>query len=306
MKKPISLALLLFTAFLAWGSLAGAENTSDETLRVSATDTTSGKLDAKLVGGAGINVDNLVPTGDQKLTISAKDKLVNQGDLLTNDGGDDKTLAVGTNGQVLVVDLTTANGIKWDDGTDFSAPGPIGDTTASTGDFTTLNATDYEWKGLRQIVFVLEVKNDGGTIKHRVQNLRKTSGSPGTDGFTSGISGLSGTFGNTPTLSSSVDFVNGVGIRPAVPTNLMFDFDVTQDAGSTGAFLIPILIQDTTGNNLAVLTGASSESINGGASKFRLSLALADSVSGATVNWNTSNIPSGKYLKIIVMGYVNV
>ncbi|MBT3924030.1 MAG: hypothetical protein HOF21_15795 [Nitrospina sp.] len=306
MKKPISLALLLCTVFLTWGAMSFAGNTADETLRVSATDTTSGKLDDKLVGGTGINVDNLVQTGNQKLTISAKDKLTTKGDLLTHDGSDDKTLAVGTDGQVLVVDSASANGIKWDDGTDLSAPGPIGDTTASTGDFTTLNATDYEWKGLRQIVFVLEVKNDGGTIKHRIQNLRKTSGSPGVDGFTSGISGLSGTFGNTPTLSSSVDFVNGVGIRPAIPTNLMFDFDVSQSSSSTGAFLTPILIQDTTTNNLAVLTDASNESINGGASKFRLNLLLANSTSGAAVNWSTSNIPTGTFVKIIVMGYITV
>ncbi len=43
-KKLILSALLLFTVLLAWGSWVGAENTSDETVRISATDTTSGNL----------------------------------------------------------------------------------------------------------------------------------------------------------------------------------------------------------------------------------------------------------------------
>ena len=54
MKKSILLALLLCTLFLAWGSIAGAGNTSDETVRISPTDTTSGKLQDKLAEGSGI------------------------------------------------------------------------------------------------------------------------------------------------------------------------------------------------------------------------------------------------------------
>jgi hypothetical protein len=303
MKKPKILSLLILTLFLAWASFAVAENTADETVRASASDTTSGNLDSKLVAGTGINVSNFIPTGDQKLTISAKDKLTSKGDLLTHDASDDKTLVVGTDGQVLVVDSAASNGIKWADQTDLSAPGPIGDTTPSTGEFSTLGADEFDYRGLRKITFVLEVRNNSGTLQHRLLDLsNNTLSGPGAPTFVSGIAGLASAFGNTPVLSSSQDFVNGVGISSANSSALVFDYDVAQGLSS---YLVPILMQDLTGNNLSIVTFSTTENVNGD-TKNRKTLFLVTNNSAAQIAWNTTNIPVGKYIKILVTGYIDI
>ena len=161
MKKPKILSLLTLTLFLAWASIVSAGNTADETVRISATDTTSGRLQDKLTEGSGINIDNLVTGANETLTLSTEDELSTKGDLLSSDGSGDTTLSVGTNGQVLVVDSAASNGIKWADQTDLSSPGPIGATTPSTGEFTDLSASDnLILNGLYKVRFVISVKND--------------------------------------------------------------------------------------------------------------------------------------------------
>ena len=161
MKKPKILSLLTLTLFLAWASIVSAGNTADETVRISATDTTSGRLQDKLTEGSGINIDNLVTGANETLTLSTQDELSTKGDLLSSDGSGDTTLSVGTNGQVLVVDSAASNGIKWADQTDLSSPGPIGATTPSTGEFTDLSASDsLILNGLYKVRFVISVKND--------------------------------------------------------------------------------------------------------------------------------------------------
>lgn len=304
MKKTLSLALLVLTIFLGWGSIAFAGNTADETVRISATDTTSGKLADKLDAGSGINVENLVTGINEKLTISTQDKLATKGDLLSHDASGDSTLAVGTAGQVLVVDSAAANGIKWGDSVDLSSPGAIGGTTPSTGEFTTVDATDYEWKGLRQIMFVLEVKNNGGTIQHKVLNMKKTLDTGGAATFVSGISGLTSVAANTPLISSSVDFANGVGIGVGGNSNgLNFDYDVTQ---GTDAFLVPIILQQKASKTLSALTlNSNNESINGGPAIARLGLVILDDTN-ALVGWNTGTFASGDFIKILVIGYISI
>ncbi len=230
MKKSTSLALLLFTAFLVWGSWAGAENTADETVRISASDDTSGRLQDKLDEGAGILIEKPVTGGNEKLKISTRDKLSNKGDLLSHDGFDDSTLSVGgTNGQVLVVDSAAANGIKWDTPDDLSAPGPIGDTTPSTGEFTDLNATtNLKLQGLAFVTFAIEIKNNSGTLQHRTNLLASPVGNGGTDAFPSGVTGLSGTWNNIPTVGTSTDFTAGVGFS-AVSSSQVLELNWTQD-----------------------------------------------------------------------------
>ncbi len=303
MKKPKILSLLILTLFLAWASFAVAENTADETVRASASDTTSGNLDSKLVGGAGINVDNLIPTGDQKLTISAKDKLTSKGDLLTHDASDDKTLAVGTDGQVLVVDSAAANGIKWADQTDLSAPGPIGDTTPSTGEFTELNATDnLKLQGLSYVMFAIELKNNSGTLQHRTKFLNgPANGTGGTDTFPSGVTGLSGTWNNTPTIGASTDFTAGVGVRGNSDYLLTLDNTVAQDGNPP--FIYPQIVYNSTGYVYYVSSERTADAINGGSAKQRHNIHLTD-INGANKSWNTTNIATGKSLVILVKGWV--
>lgn len=288
LKKTLS--LLLFTLIIGWVAVAGAENFADETLRVSSSDTDSKTLDAKLVGGAGINVDNLVPSGDQKLTISAKDKLTTKGDLLTHDGSDDKTLAVGTDGQVLVVDSAETNGIKWDDAIDLSSPGPIGDTTPSTGDFTDLTAEDFIFKSgsntVQKVVFAIEFQNQGGTLKHRAQAVEDPrSSNQGTVAWPSGITGLSGTFATTPIVNSTTDFVSGVGIDPVNKHILNFKWTVAQDNAGQN-YIVPTIVFMNAGTVYRVNSTLSNINVNGTTQK-RMAVQLTNAANGVPTNWDS-------------------
>ena len=306
MKKPISLALLLFTAFLAWGALAGAENTADETVRISATDTTSARLEDKLAEGSGINIDNLVTGINEKLTISTEDKLSTKGDLLTHDGTDDKTLAVGTDGQVLVVDSASANGIKWDTATDLSAPGPIGDTTPSTGDFTEFSAESIVIKSgsvrAKRIAFAITVSNNGSSIQHKAKSLVDPVNSSATSfPFPNEIPGLSRTIANTPRINSSTDFTSGLGILSSDKKQLYFDW-ITEQGSSQLNYITGKILYNTTGTTYIIRPAFNSINVNGSA-KHRIGLTLQSPNSSTTYNWDSGTIGTNKEITFIVEGW---
>lgn len=288
LKKTLS--LLLFTLIIGWVAVAGAENDSDETVRISATDATSGKLQDKLAEGSGINIDNLITGANEKLTISTQDELSTKGDLLSHDGTGDSTLAVGTNGQVLVVDSATANGIKWDDAIDLSSPGPIGDTTPSTGDFTDLTFEDLIHKNgsatVKKVVFAIAFQNQAGTLKHRSQAVGSPrSSQQGTVKWPTGITGLSGTYASTPIVNSTTDFVSGVGIDSTNKNTLVFDWTVAQDDGGL-TYIVPKIIFMNSGTVYRVGSTLITTNVNG-STKYRMAVQLTRADNGALTNWDS-------------------
>ncbi|MBT4897455.1 MAG: hypothetical protein HON56_00160 [Nitrospina sp.] len=341
MKKPISQVLLTLLTLLLWCSVCWAvsglegtpvgatdpstgkftnleattqfklgsdtasnfEDFNNSKAKVSSDDTTPGFLNGKLIQGSGITFIENSGGGNETLEIAANQKLDTKGDLLTHNGSGDSALAVGTDGQVLVVDSASANGIKWDTATDLSAPGPIGATTPSTGEFTDLNATgNLKLQGLAYVTFAIEIKNNSGTIQHRSKHLRSPN-QPGTASWPSGITGLSSTFANTPVVSSSVGFTNGVGILTRSPQAIL-ELDWAADQNDNNAHIQPEVIFDSTGSAHFVLCERDNIDINA-TTKNRNNLFLFDS-SGNQVAWNTTTIPSGKSMIILVKGWAKI
>ncbi len=306
MKKSFTL-VLIFTVSLVWGSMVNAENTADETVRISATDTTSGKLADKLAEGSGINIDNLVTGINEKLTISAQDKLSTKGDLLTNSGSGDTTLAVGTDGQVLVVDSAASNGIKWADSLDLSAPGPIGGTTPGTGDFTDLSAQNLIIKNgserAKRIAFAITVSNNGSSIQHKAKSLVDPVNSSATSfPFPNEVTGLSGTIANTPLINSSTDFASGVGVLSSNKKELYFDW-ITEQGSSQLNHITGKILYNTTGTTYFLRPTFRSINVNGSA-KHRIGLVLQNPSSSTTYNWDSGTIGTNKEITFIVEGWV--
>jgi hypothetical protein len=308
MKKPKTLTLLILTLFLAWASIVSAGNTADETIRISATDTTSGRLQDKLTEGSGINIDNLVTGANETLTLSTEDELSTKGDLLSSDGSGDTTLAVGTSGQVLVVDSAASNGIKWADQTDLSSPGPIGDTTPSTGEFTDITAENYIFNSggniATKILFALKVEKVGSTIKHSARAINTPAAAAAVSfPWPTGVAGLSGTIANTPSIDSTTDFTSGVGISYSNADVLEFDWTSTQTNGVN--YIMAHIVNNTTGTDYLLSPLLMLENING-TTKYRLSLSLRDrSNSSTTTAWNSA-LASGKQIVFIVEGWVQL
>lgn len=289
-KKLTLTALLLFTVLLAWGSWVGAENTADETVRISTTDTTSGNLADKLDEGSGINIDNLVTGINEKLTISVQDKLSSKGDLLSQDGSGDSTLAVGSDGQVLVVDSTSSNGIKWGPAVDLSSPGNIGEITPGTGDFTVVTAEDYIYKSgnkkVKKIVFAIQFQKTPNGLQHKAMSVGDPISSPISPAlWPSGVTGFSGAFANTPLINSTTDFVSGVGIDAAQKYTLFFDWTASQDVANLNFITPRIIFQNTTATHFVRPTVRLID-ING-SNKHRLALVLHKVGNGALTNWDS-------------------
>jgi hypothetical protein len=259
-------------------------------VRISTTDTTSGNLVDKLDEGSGINIENPVTGINEKLIISAEDKLSSKGDLLAHDGSDDSTLAVGTDGQVLVVDSTAPKGIKWGTSIDLSSPGPIGDTTPNTGDFTEVTAEDYIYKSgskkVKKIVFALQFQKTPSGLQHKAMSVGDPISSPISPAlWPSGITGLTGTFANTPLIDSTTDFVTGVGIDAAQKYTLFFDWIASQDVGNLN-FITPRIIFQNTSATHFVRPTLRLINING-SNKYRLALVLHKVGNGAVTNWDS-------------------
>lgn len=221
---------------------------------------------------------------------------------MTHDVSGDSTLAVGTNGQVLVVDSAAANGIKWGSAGDLSSPGPIGNTTPSTGEFTDLSAGDnLKLNGLYKVRFVISVKNDSGTIKHRA-SLLQDQRAPVLPSFPSRISGLSATaYTATPLVKSTVDFATGAGLQDNFPAVLFFDWTNAQSNLKDG-HIVPTIVYNSTGTHYYAYGFRNNHDVNG-TQKGRLGIVLSN-VSGALKDFNTTNIPSGKEIVFVLDGWV--
>jgi len=221
---------------------------------------------------------------------------------LSSDGSGDTTLSVGTNGQVLVVDSAASNGIKWADQTDLSSPGPIGATTPSTGEFTDLSASDnLILNGLYKVRFVISVKNDGGTIKHRTNRLLSQN-SAGLSNFPTQVSGLSSTYTATPLLSSSVDFAGGAGLQNSSTATLIFNWINAQPSSGSDSHIIPTIVYNDTGTYYLAHGVGTNHNVNG-TTQERQSIFLYNN-SGSQISFNTTNIPTGKQVIFAVDGWV--
>lgn len=147
--------------------------------------------------------------------------------------------------------------------------------------------------------FRLEIKNNAGTIQHRMIEDFSLGNAPTYPGS---ISGASATFANTPTVSPVVGFVNGFGIWTSNNAAAIFD---SADIGSgVGTYVIAYL-EDARGllNTLispSTMAGSVNADINGVTRTRFMFYCLS---TAGTFNINTTNIPSGQTIGIRVFGF---
>ena len=146
---------------------------------------------------------------------------------------------------------------------------------------------------------VLEISNDSGTIKHRwlSPNLGVTELGNWGEKFLN----ASTTNTTTPTgTNSSTAFANGAKLSSANASHIIIDMAAQTSAN---ALISSIIIFNNNTGTAGLLGGWAMESVNvNGTTSRRLQILMYDS-SQAAFNINTTNVASGKAIKILITGW---
>ena len=146
---------------------------------------------------------------------------------------------------------------------------------------------------------VLEIGNVGGTIKHRwlSPNLGVTELGNWGEKF------LNATTTNTTTPSgtnSSTAFANGAKINSVNASQIIIDMAAQTTAN---ALISSIIVFNNNTGTTGLLGAWSMENLNvNGTTRWRLQIYLYDE-DQAAFNINTTNIASGKYIRILITGW---
>lgn len=145
--------------------------------------------------------------------------------------------------------------------------------------------------------FVVEVRNNGGTIQHRIVSEHW-------DGFNSlqvdKISGASVTWTNTPTVDSVTDFSTGVGIVSGATHVLLFNTTSAQSATISGVVAV-----EFNSTNASYVPSITTDSVNvNGTTQIRPALYITTIAAGALQNWNTTTIPAGTSIGVRIRAYM--
>lgn len=144
--------------------------------------------------------------------------------------------------------------------------------------------------------FVLQVRNDNGTLKHRivadiaqgwasVQAVKVHDASP--------------QYQPTPTVTAANGFKNGAGIVTNLTHMLALDTDSTQNVAVSGTVTIE---DDSTGTLHRAMLSTDARNIKG-VTINRPVLYLRDSA-GTFLPWSTQTIPNGRHIAIRVSAYI--
>ena len=150
---------------------------------------------------------------------------------------------------------------------------------------------------LQSVVF--EIGNVGGTIKHRwlSPNLGVTELGNWGEKF------LNATTTNTTTptgTNSSTAFANGAKLSSANASHIIFDMAAQTSAN---ALISSIIVFNNNTGTAGLLGGWAMESVNvNGTTSRRLQILMYDS-SQAAFNVNTTNVASGKTIRILITGW---
>lgn len=147
--------------------------------------------------------------------------------------------------------------------------------------------------GYKRQVWSWQLNNNGGTLRHRGGRL---SDKDNAGSFQDKIVGLSGSYNNTPSISSSVDFVTGLGIKASVTSMMMINIAATQDAD---IFQCDVSAQyNDTGNDFAMDVRIEGATNINGETHNRPAIRFRNRTTGAAHNLNTTNIPAGDSINI--------
>jgi hypothetical protein len=166
---------------------------------------------------------------------------------------------------------------------------------------TAANVTDgdLELSGQRVQVFQVQLFNNAGTLQARF--IAEDTGQAAW-GVTK-VTGASTTLTNLVTVTSGVDFTNGIGIDTGNTNTLLLN---VADQGSVSNLITapPTISRNTTGATPpTVEPRIYSQNVNG-TTRLRFALQLYDALTGAAWTINTTNIPASKVLCINVMTFL--
>jgi len=165
--------------------------------------------------------------------------------------------------------------------------------------FTGTGANAVKFASQTFCSFVIRVVNTAGTLQHQIWS---DSASQATPANMAPVSGASGSLNNTPVVSSSVDFTAGVGVHSAAVFYLVLNTGAV--AGTGHNTYLAVVEIDTTGTIPHTVQAAVGDVNVNGVTRIRPFLVLHDGA-GATANWNTTTIPSGKEISVRVFGFIS-
>jgi hypothetical protein len=149
--------------------------------------------------------------------------------------------------------------------------------------------------------FRITVVNTAGTIQHKITAIGDNTNAAQAD-LIAKITSPSTTLQNTPTATdSSTDFVGGLKISSGGPEELHLNTGNAQTTNIGMPWARIVSNSTTTARDIDVQYV--SRNINGVTAN-RLVFTLRNTTTGATVGWNTTNIPSGNSIVFDVQAYL--
>jgi hypothetical protein len=119
--------------------------------------------------------------------------------------------------------------------------------------------------------------------------------------FDDKVSGATTVEANTPTLSSSVDFVSGGGIDGGVASMFLFNTATQTDADIMGVGVVTYNDTDTAVTAKFGVRGATN--VNG-TTRTWVRVKFRDAASGAVFNINTTNWGTSEYTDVAIFGFI--
>lgn len=185
---------------------------------------------------------------------------------------------------------------------DATYPYEFGDTRAPIKpygglDFDTQGGLEFNLHKFQQ--FTIEIKNNGGTLQHRIITSHLDTATTPSANLIQCISGASATYHNIPTVSSGTGFGGlGAGI-----TSTAIYFDTSAQTRASNWSMAVVEYYDGNVQRARAAVGFDSINING-TTRQRLAIFLTDDMTGAAVAVNTTLLPSGKTIAIKVFAGV--
>ena len=168
----------------------------------------------------------------------------------------------------------------------------LGLGTANDVDFTSVAIS-----GQKVQCFTFRIRNNSGTIVHRMGAHSPNDAAT----FDDKVSGATTVETNTPTLSSSVDFVSGGGIDGGVASMFLFNTATQTDADIMGVGVVTYNDTDTAVTAKFGVRGATN--VNG-TTRTWVRVKFRDAASGAVFNINTTNWGTSEYTDVAIFGFI--
>jgi hypothetical protein len=155
----------------------------------------------------------------------------------------------------------------------------------------------YSWHYGKRQSFLLQINNNGGTLRHRIIADVATGGATL---LTDRITGATNAYTNTPHVDAATPFAGGGGILNS--SQAVFLFNTAQSQVSETDFFGVVEYNDT-GTDYGVTIGTVSVNING-VTRTWPSFRLRNPTTGAQVSIDTVAIPAGKSICVRIQGRI--